>query len=60
MEAQVFEGTFADIRQQLLALKLNPDTRLRIIVTEQETHADITQEFLATSKRRNGLILVPQ
>ena len=34
METQVLEGTFAEVQQRLSELPLEPDARLRIIVTE--------------------------
>jgi hypothetical protein len=59
MEAQVFEGTFADIRRQLIALPLEPDTLLRVTVTEPETSDPGEQVLLTRARKRNGLILVP-
>jgi hypothetical protein len=58
METQVIEGTFAEVKQQFGALNLNPETHLRVIVTETEkscTH----EEFFANAPRRGGLIMVP-
>lgn len=58
METQVIEGTFSEVQQRLVALHLNPETRLRVIETETE-EACTPQEFFANAPRRNGLITLP-
>jgi len=59
MDAQIIEGTFADIRRQILDLPLEPDDRLRVIVTTAEPKTDINDPLILNALRRNGLILVP-
>jgi len=59
MEAQIIEGTFAEIQRQLLAMSFTPETRFRIIVTEPDVPNVDEEEFLRNARRRNGLILVP-
>ncbi len=75
METQVIEGTFTDVQRQLGRLPLEPETRLRLEVTEAETTAqppsftlnpderraeyDAEIAMLANAPRRNGIIQVP-
>ena len=59
MEAQIIEGTLADIQRQLFAMHLDPQARLRIIVTESETYLESEEDSLRNAPRRNGLILGP-
>jgi hypothetical protein len=59
MEAQIIEGTLADVQKQLLTLPFKPDAWLRVIVTKAETSSTGNETFLSSTQRRNGLILVP-
>ncbi|MGO8671379.1 MAG: hypothetical protein ACLQVD_08470 [Capsulimonadaceae bacterium] len=59
MQAQVLEGTLSDIQKQLISLHFNPESRLRVVVTEPETPDDSEDAFLLNAPRRNGLILIP-
>ena len=59
MTAQVIEGKIAEVQQQLMALPLTPNARLRIVVTEIDTDTAASDTTIENAGRRNGLILIP-
>ena len=55
----ILEGIFAEVQSQLKALPVNPETRLRIIVSNVETETPLTEPFRPT-EFRNGVPLLPR
>jgi hypothetical protein len=60
MKTQILEGTFAEVQRHLSALPLEPDTPLRIIVTEPEAQENLPVEPFTPTEFRNGLPLLPR
>lgn len=60
MDAQVLEGTLAEVQRQLSDLPLKPEAHLRVIVTEPETRNTQTAEPFTPTEFRNGLPLLPR
>jgi len=60
METQIFEGTFAEVQEQLSALPPMPDVRLRLVVTEPESLTIPPAKPFTPTEFRNGVLLLPR
>jgi hypothetical protein len=60
VETQILEGTLTEVQQQMSALPLPPDTRLRVVVTDAGPSGVDELEPFVPSEYRNGVPLLPR
>ena len=60
MDTQMLEGTFTEVQRRLRSLPLNPEDRVRLIVTESETDRQPLPEPFTPTDFRNGRPLLPR
>lgn len=59
METQILEGTFTEVQRRLSALPLQPETRLRVVVSESDVPNIPGTTNAIADNMRNGLIMLP-
>jgi len=58
METEILEGTFQEVQKRFVALPLEPETRLRVVISEPLPNA--SPEPFIPIEFRNGVPLLPR
>ena len=56
---QTYEGTLPELQLKLRSLPVNPDSRLKMIVSEVAERAQTEEEYFANPRTKNGITLIP-